>query len=122
MEKNVETWLRELDVKLAELFFEYGLQNNKLGRAFCPNSNKLNEAVIEQYGTALAQMLDRFLWNEAEVRTLVAHEKRIEQRVGERDAKLAQLSFKSGCRSNKPAEICHHNVHLKETRRDQCTT
>lgn len=70
----------------------------------------------------MAEMLDCFDRNGAEGMPLVAHGKRIEQRVGKLNAKFAQLSLKSDCPSKKPTETCHYNAHLKEAERNQFTT
>ncbi|KAH9384352.1 hypothetical protein HPB48_026359 [Haemaphysalis longicornis] len=46
-------------------------------------------------------------------------EKKVEQRVRELDAKLAQLSLKSDSVSDKLSEICQSNNHLKEALTEQ---
>lgn len=50
---------------------------------------------------------------------LVAFEQQIEKRVGEVDAKLAQLSLESVSRSDELIELLHSNNHLQEALKDQ---
>ncbi|XP_077557755.1 uncharacterized protein LOC144173115 [Haemaphysalis longicornis] len=49
-------------------------------------------------------------------------ERKVEQRVRELDAKLAQLSLKSDSVSDKLIEICHNDNHLKEALTEQFGT
>ncbi|KAH9365861.1 hypothetical protein HPB48_021065 [Haemaphysalis longicornis] len=72
LERQVEQRVRELDARLAQLSFESGSHNDKLVEV-CHNINYLKEAQAEQFG-ALAEQFER---------ALAAHEKTIEERVGE---------------------------------------
>ncbi|XP_077551502.1 uncharacterized protein LOC144165249 [Haemaphysalis longicornis] len=50
---------------------------------------------------------------------LAALEQKVERRVGEVDAKLAQLTLETGAQSDKLTELCHSNSDLKEALKGQ---
>ncbi|XP_077526136.1 uncharacterized protein LOC144137975 isoform X1 [Haemaphysalis longicornis] len=112
-EKKVEQRVRELDAKLAQLSLKSDSLSDKLIE-ICHNDNHLKEALTEQFGTASNGTLDRLDRNEAEMKALVAQGKTIEQRVGELDAKIAQITVETGSLSEKLKEIRDNNIHLKE--------
>ncbi|KAH9365903.1 hypothetical protein HPB48_015260 [Haemaphysalis longicornis] len=117
-ERRVEHRVRELEGILSQLSLESRSQNDKLVEV-CHNINDLKEALTEQFGTASHQSLYRLDQNEAEMKALVAQQTRIEQRVCELDAKLAQLSCESGSLSDKLIEISHDNNNLKQAITEQ---
>ncbi|KAH9365892.1 hypothetical protein HPB48_022624 [Haemaphysalis longicornis] len=104
-ERKVEQRVDELDAKLAQLSLESVSQSDKLTEV-CHNINQLKEALTDRFGAASIQSLNRFDRTEAEMKALVAHEKTIEQRVGDLDAKLGQLSLRIESHSAKLIEFC----------------
>ncbi|KAH9365854.1 hypothetical protein HPB48_021373 [Haemaphysalis longicornis] len=105
LERRVEQRVRELDVRLAQLSLENGSHNDKLVEV-CHSINYLKEAQAGQFG-ALAEKFERASWQ-------IGSEKRIEERVGELDAKLAQLSLDSGSQSDKIVDVSRHINNLKD--------
>ncbi|KAH9365902.1 hypothetical protein HPB48_015259 [Haemaphysalis longicornis] len=117
-EREVKHRVIEVDAKLAQLSLESTSQSDKLVTV-CHNLNHLKEALAKQFESASVQTLDRLDRNEADMKAMVAHEKTIEKRVGELDAKLAQLTLHSGSQSDKLIEICRNSIHLKEALAEQ---
>ncbi|KAH9384111.1 hypothetical protein HPB48_026097 [Haemaphysalis longicornis] len=111
-EREVKERVRELDCRLTQLSLDSGLQNDKLAE-ICHNINHLNETLKEQFRTALSGTLDRLEKIEDAVKALLALKKTREERVGELNCKLSQLSLKSDCLSDKLTEICLVSNHLK---------
>ncbi|XP_077533467.1 uncharacterized protein LOC144145679 isoform X1 [Haemaphysalis longicornis] len=101
-ERKVEQRVRELDSRLAQLSFETGTHNDKLVEV-CHNINNLKEAQTEQFERASVDM-----------KALAVQEKTIENRVGQLEAKLTQLSLKSGSQSGKLVDVCRNISNLKE--------
>ncbi|KAH9365851.1 hypothetical protein HPB48_022210 [Haemaphysalis longicornis] len=112
-DKTIEERVGQLDEKLAQL----SLKSDSMGDTLteiCQNHTYLKKALTEQLERASGQTLDRFDRNEAEMRTVVANEKTIKERVGDVDAKLDQLSLESGCQRDRVAEVCQNVNNLKE--------
>ncbi|KAH9365890.1 hypothetical protein HPB48_017282 [Haemaphysalis longicornis] len=112
-ERKVEQRVGELDAKLAQLSLESVSQSEKLVEV-CHNINQLKEELTDHFGAASIQSLNRLDRNEAEMKALVAHEKTIEQRVSDLDAKLAQRSLRSYSQIAKVIELCENINRLTE--------
>ncbi|KAH9384350.1 hypothetical protein HPB48_026357 [Haemaphysalis longicornis] len=117
-ERKVEQRVRELDAKLAQLSLKSDSVSDKLIE-ICHNDNHLKEALTEQFGTASIGTLDRLDRNEAEMKALAAQGKTIEQRVGELDAKIAQIAVETGSLSEKLNEMRNSIIHVKEVLTEQ---
>ncbi|KAH9365896.1 hypothetical protein HPB48_015956 [Haemaphysalis longicornis] len=131
LEKKIEQRVHQLDAKLAQLSLKSDSLSDRLSE-LCQNDNDLKESLIEQFRlacseiksfysdqreplmTASVQILDCLGKTEAAVRALVAQEKTTEQRLGELDAKLAQLLLESGSQTKKLADLCHNDNSMKD--------
>ncbi|XP_077552353.1 uncharacterized protein LOC144166716 [Haemaphysalis longicornis] len=100
LEREVKESVRELDARLAQLSLENASHSDKLVQ-FCHNLNHLSETLKTELTRASIRSIDRLNRNEAEVKELAAHVKTIEQRAGDLDTKLSQLSLKSDTLSDK---------------------
>ncbi|KAH9382680.1 hypothetical protein HPB48_023236 [Haemaphysalis longicornis] len=117
-EKKVEQRVLEMNAKLNELSLKSDSVGDKLIE-ICHNNNHLKEALTEQFGTASIRTLDRLDRNEAEMKASVAQGKTIEQRVGELDAKIAQITVETGCLREKLIEMRRNDNHVKEVLTEQ---
>ncbi|XP_077526128.1 uncharacterized protein LOC144137969 [Haemaphysalis longicornis] len=117
-ERKVEQRVGEMDAKLAQLSLESSSHSEKLVE-LCHNNNHLNETLKEQIWPAAGKTLDRSERNGAEMKALTANGKTIEERVGNLDSAVAQLSLNCASMSDKLVEVFHNNNHLKEALTEQ---